>query len=1109
MMMLASIGDEGIKGITSEPISVASRSSSLFSSNLAHHCIPVQCLKEDQYERFASARPCTVMCRHQYADSDTWIVFFCLTCGPYLSLSVAFKKKELIKGYCAYISITTEMEQLLRGMQNENILIALALGATELAIQGVSTNDLFKAILRQCPDSLKGLSSSHTHLSWNHECVAFFGCAGNDLFVAIATSHSVPTMDVGVKVVQTLQLLPVEEEEEEKEEESDSSPSTAVRETSAAPQPSLAHETKPLPKAYEVYSFAGGVDKVKKKKFDLITKFVVDALTSYQKQSVPLTSPHAALELPDYFTYPPLKVRDADNQLSKKFFAMTGEDWKVLSTRYVDCYVGKCCLDADSVLFDLQLAHTWAGSNNVIVLIGGESGSGKTLEMLCGHCGKSNLVVYMRLFREVREEISGSSSIVSYDSIVCNPTLAENEIHDARNKRNAAFLELAAEFVQRAIKDSCPAIVELLKNHNNRDKMFTVRLCFDEMGSSPSLVRACCALDVTALRKRLEWGVAVEISVVAAGTGIGTVKNPGGSENKLYHLAMLTDRETPDKASVYWKMRNYLLEGHKSETRPENVRLTRLHQDVIALKDAWHDRDEREKKLQDRSVTLAGLMKAHAANTKAMSENSSFTITVEKKSLDTSNLPPLPKDPTNSPLTQEALFAAVESDSACAAALSNSRMGALFVSVVREVARHTIDNELSVATSGTNIRRTVLQRVARIFTSLNSLEGVTPQDASALLVESLRYTLFDGYVGATFDVTKLVSGRGVLVDNAVYKKEVPEGYEVLRDAMSNQPITKLIKGTNDEKGVTYFACYPKAIGRYSITPAMVVVLSTLMSNTFEENFSNIGDVFEREMAKFLYFIVQVFHGRPVRELVDFIVGPSALIGETAQEILKGDTQVAFPSLTLRIAGSKGGDDAQGREREQHISRGNAGDGVRREQDDGATNDTSTAKRDVVASAPQDAGLWSTKSGGAWIEISTPGLASADVVLHIPNVITLPFQCKDCVKPFPYREIGRAMNSMLVESKQWHDPTKERSHSSTRPVKSCSEEMIKDLDKVFQNQAGAMPTANLARLNPIANTAKDTPQNEKKVDYGQKLSDLGAPVIPILYISHADTFASGA
>ncbi|CUG91693.1 Hypothetical protein, putative, partial [Bodo saltans] len=67
------------------------------------------------------------------------------------------------------------------------------------------------------------------------------------------------------------------------------------------------------------------------------------------------------------------------------FFAMSEDNWNVLSSRYVDCRYGRGRLDTHSTIFDLRLPDTWTGPN-VIVLIGGESGSGKTMEMLCGHC---------------------------------------------------------------------------------------------------------------------------------------------------------------------------------------------------------------------------------------------------------------------------------------------------------------------------------------------------------------------------------------------------------------------------------------------------------------------------------------------------------------------------------------------------------------------------------------------------------------------------------------------------------------------------------------------------------------------------------------------------
>ncbi|CUE67992.1 Hypothetical protein, putative [Bodo saltans] len=251
---------------------------------------------------------------------------------------------------------------------------------------------------------------------------------------------------------------------------------------------------------------------------------------------------------------------------------------------------------------------------------------------------------------------------------------------------------------------------------------------------------------------------------------------------------------------------------------------------------------------------------------------------------------------------------------------------------------------------------------------------------------------------------------------------------------------------------------------------MVVVLSTLMSNSFEE-FSNIGDGFERDMAKFLYLTVQVFHGRPLRDLVDFTVGPLAVIGAAAQEILDANTTVDFNSLTLRIAGSL------------------------------------LANCDVRGDVQVEDSLKVDNVGDAWIEISPPNLSNADVVLHIPNVITLPIQCKEIDEPFPYQDIAKAMNSMLVESKRWRDPdpTKGRGEH-THPEKTYAE-MTDDLDKVFAgaevllDRAAAAPNPNIARLQTT------TPENGNSKDYGQALCDLDAPVIRILYVSRALTLSS--
>ncbi|CUG74193.1 Hypothetical protein, putative [Bodo saltans] len=233
---------------------------------------------------------------------------------------------------------------------------------------------------------------------------------------------------------------------------------------------------------------------------------------------------------------------------------------------------------------------------------------------------------------------------------------------------------------------------------------------------------------------------------------------------------------------------------------------------------------------------------------------------------------------------------------------------------------------------------------------------------------------------------------------------------------------------------------------------MVVVLTTLMSNAFEENFSNIGDVFERDMAKFLFVAAQAFHGRPVSELVDFIVGPLAFVGAAAQEILKRNTTVKFSSVALRIAG--------------------------------ADND--------------HVGLWSNAGvAHAWVEISPPGLPSADVVLHIPDVITIPVQCKDLSNPFDHRGVASALSTMLVKSKQWRDPDPSKEYSSRRGGHNYAQ-ALQAVDCAFSDS----PSAAADCLPGPATGNSDASPEKEAPDFGQKLQKLGAPVIPVLYMSRA-------
>ncbi|CUG80677.1 Hypothetical protein, putative [Bodo saltans] len=710
-----------------------------------------------------------------------------------------------------------QIDRVLSSMQHQTIIKAQCIAIVELGKHKLNSFYLLDTILDVCGKKWNDLQHGSNEIYWHKRSVTFVACAGNDLLVAIANPHEAPAMDVSMKRIRTLHLLP-------EEEEGDSSLTAVEGETSAAP----------LPHEYDVYCVADGDDMLKKKNYALITKFVVGTLTAFMGQ---IPSPHDILK-PQHFRVNPLYVRNE----GKRYFAMSRDDWRALSSRYVDCQFGIGLLGADSTIFDRQLPHTWADAN-IAVLIGGESGSGKTMEMLCGHCERSHLVVYMRFFPEVLAKTHAQevNDILTNDAIVRKST---GDVWAAPDERNDAFARLAAAVVQSAINTSCRAMMDPLRKHHTGGR-FNVRLCFDDMGDSLAFVRAYCAFSPTRLREILHWGPRVEIFLVAAGTGIGSVMQPAGSENAFYHLSTLTSAGFPDYwATLYWRMRTHLLleQYNTSLAYPEDdVLLAVLQRGVTALRNNWLDRSIRDEKLLQRSATLAGLLKAHAANISAIPDGCDPDFLRKMNA-------------TTTLLAQESLFAAVESDAACAEALSNPRMGALFVNVVQEVANDQSIRGQSVVPSGTSIQRTILQRVAVLYKSLSKgLKGATPEETSALLIESLRYALFDGYVGARFTATTLVSGRGVLIDNADYKREVPAGYEVVCDLEDPSTIMmmrlKELDVDEEELQSTYTACYPKTAGRYSITPAMVVMLSTLVTESLEESFSALSDdkvsVFDR------------------------------------------------------------------------------------------------------------------------------------------------------------------------------------------------------------------------------------------------------------------------
>ncbi|CUF30690.1 Hypothetical protein, putative, partial [Bodo saltans] len=400
-------------------------------------------------------------------------------------------------------------------------------------------------------------------------------------------------------------------------------------------------------------------------------------------------------------------------------------------------------------------------------------------------------------------------------------------------------------------------------------------------------------------------------------------------------------------------------------------------------------------------------------------------------------------------LIGEAIFAAVESDGECALALGNSRLAALIVAQCRQVAEQMVTYQLCARAFATNVRHDVLQPVVKFFRRLNALQAIKGDDACTLIVESFRYAIFDGYASTKrgYGANDLMTRRGVLVDNSnvvEYDKFDKEAYvevthlsvvpEAPPTAVSIRTPASRVHCVDDIP--THIACYRKDLGRFSISPAMVVVLSNSMPSAFEETFSNIGDVFERAVAKFLYFATLVFFGRPVGELVNFIAAPLAIIGSHAQAALDSARCIGFDSLELRISGSLNAD---------HLV------------------SEKTSKGNRYKAEKQFAKLWRGNAAVrgrarahhqhcAWIEISPPSLPSADVVLHIPGVITLPFQCKDVGQLYEAEQIRNALSSM--------------------------------------------------RRTEAPEAPKDPLEAASMNRFAEKLHALGAPVVPVLYMSRA-------
>ncbi|CUG90023.1 Hypothetical protein, putative [Bodo saltans] len=447
-------------------------------------------------------------------------------------------------------------------------------------------------------------------LSLSRYCVAFFTFADRNLIVGVAALGDDPLIPKGIKMLETIQL------------QNDDIKSTT----------------------YRIYSATAGLDTMSKHKgaqsaspYNELVQFVVSRLQLFVDRDPERYSPHELLKTAHFKGW--RVAVQGEGSVEPIRIAGTEDDLRWLEERHVDA-TGGTTIDSKGfdrreplaayykqqkmkkekndpevgmILFDLATSATWDNDPNVVILIGGESGSGKTWRMITNHSGESHLVVYIRLNSEENANSHNTDykTIIAQDEIL-HPkgprTIDEDVIKAARRARRKAFKAFVLPKVKAAINEVCPALWKKLCGEEKKAfPLFEVRLCFDEMGGNPALIRACCAVGNINLRRGFKWMPWVRIRMFAAGTGVGTVENPGGSENSFYLLATL-QRDVYDSAdsssepSVYWTLRR--------EKLKENVYVKEIADKVDAIADKWGNEPLRRELMAERDTLLKRAMRS-------------------------------------------------------------------------------------------------------------------------------------------------------------------------------------------------------------------------------------------------------------------------------------------------------------------------------------------------------------------------------------------------------------------------------------------------------------------------------------------------------------------
>lgn len=432
--------------------------------------------------------------------------------------------------------------------------------------------------------------------------------------------------------------------------------------------------------SFSVYSVPCETD------LDSVARFVVDALFTPQLKEISKLSLRELMKSRHFCANQCIKVLRGKSI----YVASTSEDFSSVSDRFVN-YVHDEGLSS-ATLIDHRDDSTRDENPNVVNLIGGELGIGKTLEMLTNFSYETDLTVYVMFERDISSELP-------------------------RARRDNDFKKLAVQLVQEAINATCPGLNGKLKAYKEAP-LFRVRICFDEMGDKPCATHACCAVDPREIRDALGWSKEhVEVRVFAAGTGIWAAKNHSGSENHRFRLSIL---RAPRGSDLYWKFRIQLLHDPTltpkwkaaTTTSQTTACLDRLKTRVMMVRDCWSKPfQERADAIRDRNNAL----------------RECFELA----------------EPNEALITQS-LFSAVESDYACTQALENPRVAACIVAQCQKVATTTLVGQVARGVSGYNVRREVLQPVTEKIRSLSGLSDTSGEEACRLLVQSFRKEEFIG-----------------------------------------------------------------------------------------------------------------------------------------------------------------------------------------------------------------------------------------------------------------------------------------------------------------------------------------------------------------------------